>query len=81
VTRALWLPGLILLLASLLGVWAFVSPFFAQQQNGVAAMGMAHADDAPLIFIVLLGLCLLVIVASLETRRMDAQFIAVLGVL
>lgn len=80
-TRALWLPGLILLLASLLGVWAFVSPFFAQQQNGVAAMGMAHADDAPLIFIVLLGLCLLVIVASLETRRMDAQFIAVLGVL
>jgi energy-coupling factor transport system substrate-specific component len=44
-------------------------------------MGLAHAGDAPLIFILLLGLCLVVIIANLETRRMDARLVAVLGVL
>jgi energy-coupling factor transport system substrate-specific component len=44
-------------------------------------MGIAHANDAPLIFVVLLGLCLAVVVANLETRQMDARFVAVLGVL
>ena len=79
--KARLLSAVILALASLLGIWAFISPFFSAQRPQVAAMGMAHADDAPLIFVLLLGLCLVVIVASLETRQMDAQLVAVLGVL
>ncbi len=80
-----WLPHLlstlILALASGLGAWAFLYPFFAPAARQAAGEGLAHADDAPLIFVLLLGLCLVVIVANLETRRMDARVVAVLGVL
>jgi energy-coupling factor transport system substrate-specific component len=72
---------LILALASGLGVWAFLYPFFSSPVLQTDAAGIAHADDAPLIFILLLGLCLVVIVANLETRRMDARVVAALGVL
>jgi energy-coupling factor transport system substrate-specific component len=41
----------------------------------------AHATDAPLILILLVGLCLLVLLADLETRRLDARQVALLGVL
>jgi len=80
-TRTRRLPGLILILASILGAWAFLSPFFAPATRGELAINNAHANDAPLIFGLLLGLCLLVIVASLETRELNSQFVAVLGVL
>jgi energy-coupling factor transport system substrate-specific component len=80
-TRSQFLSALILALASVLGVWAFLYPFFAPSGQQSAAAGMAHADDAPLIFIFLLGLCLVVIVANLETRQMDARVVAVLGVM
>ncbi len=76
-----FLSTLILALASGLGVWAFLYPFFTPAARQTASEGLAHADDAPLIFILLLGLCLVVIVANLETRRMDARVVAVLGVL
>jgi energy-coupling factor transport system substrate-specific component len=82
-TKSQFLSSLILFLASWLGVWAFIYPFFRPRasQESMANTGMAHANDAPLIFILLLGLCLVVIVANLETRRMDARLVAVLGVL
>lgn len=78
-----FLSAFILLLASWLGLWAFIYPFFLPDtgQGSATQMGMAHAADAPLIFVLLLGLCLLVIIANLETRRMDARLVAVLGVL
>lgn len=75
------LPTLILLLTSALGVWAFLSPFFTAAPQMTAVEGMAHAEDAPFFFVALFGLCLLMLVVSLETRRLDAQFVAVLGVL
>ncbi len=79
--RFRFLPEVILALASLVGVWAFLSPFFASQSQTVSNEGMAHANDAPLFFVVLFGLCLLMLVISLETRQINAQFVAVLGVL
>ncbi len=79
-TKSQFLSTLILALASVLGGWAFLYPFFSPTPQR-PPMGMAHTDDAPLIFILLLGLCLVVIVANLETRRMDARVVAVLGVL
>ncbi len=80
-TKSQFLSTLILLLASGLGVWAFLNPLFSPSEVQTPALGMAHANDAPLVFILLLGLCLVVIVANLETRQMDARVVAVLGVL
>ncbi|UCC86469.1 MAG: ECF transporter S component [Anaerolineales bacterium] len=80
-TKSEFLSTLILALASGLGVWAFLYPFFTPAASQSEMAGMAHAGDAPLIFILLLGLCLVVIVANLETRRMDARVVAVLGVM
>lgn len=75
------LPSIILALASALGAWAFLAPFFAADVSQTEITGMAHANDAPLFFVLLLGLCLLLLVTNLETRKMDAQLVAVLGVL
>lgn len=71
------LSALILLLASALGVWALVRPFFAAVPSEMPSQG----QGAPWIFVELLVLCLVVLVAQLETRRADARWIAVLGVL
>jgi len=78
---AAWLSTVILGLASALGLWAFISPFFGGGSQASSNMGMAHSDDAPLIFVLLFGLCMVVVVANLETRQMDARLAAVLGVL
>lgn len=75
------IPTLILALASLIGIWAFLAPFFASTVQSELDTGLAHADDAPLFFVLLLGLILIVIIACLETRQMNSQFVAVLGIL
>jgi energy-coupling factor transport system substrate-specific component len=75
-----------LALASLLGLGAFLYPFFlpSVSQTGM----MAHASDAPLLTVLLLVLCLVVIFASLTGRepkapygQMTSKLVAVLGVL
>jgi energy-coupling factor transport system substrate-specific component len=68
-----------LALASLIGLAAFLYPFFltSAPQTGM----LAHASDAPLLTVLLLGLCLAVIFASLTSQQMTSKFVAVLGVL
>ena len=73
------LSGLILLLTTLLGAWAFLYPFFIPPDP--VAETQAHSADAPLIFLLVTGLCLLAIVADLETRQMGSKTVALLGVL
>lgn len=73
------LSAMITLLASALGVWAFVRPFYSPIEQGAATS--ARAGEAPFLILGLLGLCLLVVIANLETRRMDSRLVAVLGVL
>ncbi|MEE8522691.1 MAG: ECF transporter S component [Thermoanaerobaculia bacterium] len=78
------LSALTLALASALGLWAFLHPFFGLSGGALSPSGdraAAHAQDAPLVLLGLVGLCLLVVIANLETRRMDARVVAVLGVL
>ncbi|MEM7049097.1 MAG: ECF transporter S component [Acidobacteriota bacterium] len=77
------LSAVILLAASLLGVWAFLHPMAGggPPEGAGGPRAMAHSADAPLIFVTLLALCLLVLVANLETRRVDARLVSVLGVL
>jgi energy-coupling factor transport system substrate-specific component len=69
----------ILLLASALGLGAFLYPFFLP---AIAADGMmAHATDAPLIFVLLVVLCLAAVFASLTSQQLTSKLIAVLGIL
>jgi energy-coupling factor transport system substrate-specific component len=74
------LSGLILTLATCLGMVAFLYPFVFPQ-HGSGHSFMAHSADAPVTFLVLLLLCMVVIVGSLETGQMNSKVIAVLGIL
>ena len=68
-----------MVMASLLGLGAFLYPFF---RPSVEASGMmAHASDAPLLFILLLVLCLGAVFASLTGGQMTSKMVAVLGIL
>src|SRR5438477_4687948 len=69
----------LLLFTSLVGGIAFLYPFFLPAAS--AGEEAAHGADAPLIFVLLVGLCLLVLLADLETHRLDARQVALLGVL
>ena len=72
-------PGSIMVMASLLGLGAFLYPFF---RPSVEASGMmAHASDAPLLFVLLLVLCLGAVFASLTGGQMTSKMVAVLGIL
>ncbi|PLS80070.1 MAG: ECF transporter S component [Chloroflexi bacterium] len=71
---------LILLIISIIGLGAFVYPFFLSviqpdDTNNV------RATDAPLIFGLVMPLLLLLIVADLSSRRMNAKIVAALGIL
>jgi energy-coupling factor transport system substrate-specific component len=69
----------ILALASIIGLAAFLYPFFLPS---VAEEGMrAHSSDAPLLTVLLLGLCLSAILASLTGQQMTSKLVAVLGML
>jgi energy-coupling factor transport system substrate-specific component len=75
------LSVLILGLATLLGVWAFLYPFFVPPSRVEDGATGSHAADAPLIFLLVMGLCLTAIVADLETRSMNSKMVALMGVL
>ncbi len=70
----------ILTVATLVGIGAFLYPFLITPQQGPHS-SMTRLVDAPFTFVILLGLCLIVIVANLETRQMNSKIVAVLGVL
>ncbi|MGD2205411.1 MAG: ECF transporter S component [Anaerolineae bacterium] len=74
------LNNAILTIASLIGLGSFLYPFFAPQQ-GEGFGAMAHAQDAPLIFVLLVVLCLTAVLSSLSSGMMNAKLIAVLGIL
>jgi energy-coupling factor transport system substrate-specific component len=86
------LSGAILALASLLGLGAFLYPFFlpnlsgggmmpAPAQRAGAGAGVAHAVDAPLIFVLLLLLCLVAVLTTMTGRQMTSKLVALLGIL
>lgn len=74
------ISALITLFISVIGVIAFTYPFFLAalpQDNSISV----RAQDAPLIFGVLMPLLLLLIVADLSSRQMNAKIVAALGIL
>jgi energy-coupling factor transport system substrate-specific component len=70
----------ILVIASLLGLGAFLYPFFMAAAPA-SGTGMAHANDAPLLTVLLLGLCLTAVFTNLTGRQLTSKLVAVLGVL
>jgi energy-coupling factor transport system substrate-specific component len=69
----------IMTVASLIGLGAFLYPFFLPS---LAAEGMAaHSNDAPLLTVVLLALCMTAVLANLAARQMTSKLVAVLGIL
>jgi energy-coupling factor transport system substrate-specific component len=77
------LNGAVVALASLLGLASFLYPFFAPPagEGAAAPSAMAHAQDAPLVFVVLVVLCLGAVLSSLSSGVMNSKLIAVLGIL
>jgi energy-coupling factor transport system substrate-specific component len=74
------LNAAILAIASLIGLGSFVYPFLTPQQS--QSLGaMAHTHDAPLLFVLLVVLCLGAVLSSLSGGLMNAKLVAVLGVL
>ena len=74
------LNAAILLVASLIGLGAFFYPFLLPQR-GDQFNAMAHAQDAPLLFVALVVLCLGAVLSSLASGLLNAKLIAVLGIL
>jgi energy-coupling factor transport system substrate-specific component len=72
------LTAAILAVASLIGLGSFFYPFLVPQQEAGAT---AHAQDAPLIFVIVVLLCLAAVLSSLSTGKLNAKMIAILGVL
>lgn len=63
--------------ASAVGIVAFVWPLLASPSSSL----VAHAEDAPIMFAVLIPVLLVVVLAQLSDGGMDAKSIAMLGVL
>lgn len=76
-----FLGGLILLLASMVGIAAFLYPFFLTTLPLAVTSNSAHAQDAPLMTILLIVLCLGAVMATLGSGEMNSKIVAMLGVL
>jgi len=75
------LSKLIMLGTSLVGLAAFLYPFLSSQTAQSVSRNQAHAQDAPLMTIVLITLCLGVLLTTMSSGEMNAKMIAVLGML
>jgi len=76
-----WLSAAILTLATLVGLVAFGYPFLTARTVTPGAQGLAHAQDAPLVTLILTLFCVVIVVANLTSQQMSARTVAVLGVL
>ncbi len=77
------LSGLLLALTTLLGLAAFLYPFWAPALAGVGATGGngAHTADAPLVLAGIVLLCFAVLLVEVQAQAVSTKAIALLGVL
>jgi len=68
-------------LTSLVGIVAFLYPFWLPQLAQDAAGDLAHAGDSALMVAVLVGLCFVVLLLEVQREAVGAKSIALLGVL
>ncbi|HHW84779.1 MAG TPA: ECF transporter S component [Chloroflexi bacterium] len=69
------------LLTTLVGVIAFLYPFWLPQVTQTAAGDIAHAGDSALMVTVLVGICFIVLLLEVQREAVGAKPIALLGVL
>ena len=72
--------GVVLILASVVGLVAFFLPFLSPPPE-TASSALAHAQDAPLFMLAISFLCVVIIIANLTSRQMSTRTIAILGIL
>lgn len=68
-------------LTTLIGVVAFLYPFWLPAMAQASESGMAHAGDAPLMLTLLVGLAFAVLLLEVQTAAGSAKMVALLGVL
>jgi energy-coupling factor transport system substrate-specific component len=73
----------IYVLCCAIGAVAFLYPFWLPvvQAGEAAQMGMAHANDAPLMTTLLVGLTFIALLLEIQGQQLSAKFVALLGVL
>jgi len=71
--------GLIYILASSLGIFAYLYPLINFQGAGVNSL--TRSNDLPLMMAVLLVLCILVLIYEIQEMRLSTKLVALLGVL
>ncbi|MDQ2786566.1 MAG: ECF transporter S component [Chloroflexota bacterium] len=77
-----WRTTIVLTVTSLIGVAAFLSPFWLARTQTASADRTAHGSDAPLLFAVIGLLCLVVLLVETGGGAdPDAKRVALLGVL
>ena len=68
-------------LSTLLGVMAFLYPFFLPALQKEALMGQAHTQDAPLLLTLLVGVCFVALLLEVQAQAGGAKLVALLGIL
>jgi energy-coupling factor transport system substrate-specific component len=68
-------------LSTFLGVMAFLYPFFLPTVQKEAMMGQAHAQDAPLLLTLLVGVCFVALLLEVQAQAGGAKQVALLGIL
>jgi energy-coupling factor transport system substrate-specific component len=68
-------------LTTLIGVVAFLYPFWLPAVTQAQQTGLAHAGDAPLMLTLLVGLAFAVLLLEVQTAAGSAKMVALLGVL
>lgn len=72
---------LVIFVACLIGLAAFLYPFFNSALPQSATRADAHAQDAPLLMVGLVVICLGSVLATLGSGEMNSKTVAMLGVL
>ncbi len=75
-----WLTGASVAAATLVGIIAFIYPFYLPRPDRPSEV-LSHEQDAPFLFVVLIILCLSALLADLGATQGSAKRIAVLGIL
>ena len=76
--RFRWRSSVLLTVTSVAGIAAFTWPLFATPRG---TENLAHAKDAPWLFVVLVPLLVAILLAELADGVLDAKAVAMLGVL
>jgi len=68
-------------LSTVIGIIAFLYPFFLPEVGKNAAMGMAHGQDAPLLLTVMVGICFGAMLLEVQVQAAGAKLVALVGIL